>query len=158
MELFGCGLNGFLASYTHYLNFSSLASISTHAANLVHRYSFCSSFWGLDRRVSCLLHPSTMRWISLFVICSAVIICLVITPLLLQVQDLLDQYDGYRYLASSLLGHGRHNPQNAAVPPMGDKIIVMASLESEDTSWVAEKLPEYAALNEASPTQGSTPC
>jgi hypothetical protein len=75
-----------------------------------------------------------------------------ITPLLLQIRDLLDQYDGYRYLASSLLGHGRHNPQDAAVPPMGDKIIVMASLESEDTSWVAEKLPEYAALNEVSPT------
>jgi hypothetical protein len=89
------------------------------------------------------------------VICSAVIFCLVITPLLLQIRDLLDQYDGYRYLASSLLGHGRHNPQDAAVPPMGDKIIVMASLESEDTSWVAEKLPEYAALNEASPTHGS---
>jgi hypothetical protein len=38
---------------------------------------------------------------------------------------------------------------------MGDKIIVMASLESEDTSWMAEKLTEYAALNEASPTQGA---
>jgi hypothetical protein len=83
-----------------------------------------------------------MRWISLFVICSAGIFCLVITPLLLRVQDLLDQYDGYRYLASSLLGHGRYNPQDAAVPLVGDKIIVMASLESEDTSWVAKKLPE----------------
>jgi hypothetical protein len=99
-----------------------------------------------------------MRWISLLVICSAVIFCLVIIPLLLKVQDLLDEYDGYRYLASSLLGHGRPNPQDTAVPPMGDKIIVMASLESEDTSWVAEKLPEYAALNEVSPTQESTPC
>lgn len=95
-----------------------------------------------------------MRWISLFVICSGGIFYLVITPLLLQVQDLLDQYNGYRYLASSLLGHGSHNHQDAAAPPMGDKIIVIASLESEDTSWVAEKLPEYAALNEASPTQG----
>jgi hypothetical protein len=95
-----------------------------------------------------------MRWISLFVICSGGIFYLVITPLLLQVQDLLDQYNGYRYLASSLLGHGSHNHQDAAAPPMGDKIIVIASLELEDTSWVAEKLPEYAALNEASPTQG----
>jgi hypothetical protein len=74
-----------------------------------------------------------------------------ITPLLLRAHNLLDQYDGYRYLASSLLGHGRHNPQDAAVPQMGDKIIVMASFES-DTSWVPEKLPEYAALNEASST------
>lgn len=87
-----------------------------------------------------------MRWISLFVICSAAVFCLLITPLLLKVQDLLDQYSGYKYVASSLLGHGRHRTQESAVATVGDKIIVMASLESEDTSWVADKLPEYALL------------
>ena len=75
-------------------------------------------------------------------ICSAVTFCLLITPLLIEVQDRLDQYDGYGYLASSLLGHGRHNTQDSALLPVGDKVIVMASLESEDTSWVADKLPE----------------
>ena len=45
----------------------------------------------------------------------------------LQVQDLLSQHNGHRYLASSLLGRGRHNPRDAAVPPKGDKIMVMAS-------------------------------
>jgi len=29
------------------------------------------------------------------------------------------------------------------MPAVGDKVIVMASLESEDTSWVAEKLPDW---------------
>jgi hypothetical protein len=76
-----------------------------------------------------------------------VLFCLLITPLLFEVQDILDQYDGYHFLASSLLGHGRHSFQDSAVPPVGDKVIVMATLESEDTSWVADKLPEYAGLN-----------
>jgi len=82
------------------------------------------------------------RWISLVVICSALIFSLLILPLLFNVVDLLDQYDGYNYFASSLLGHGRHESQETALQGV-DKIIVMASLESENTSWVAEKLPDW---------------
>ena len=102
------------------------------------------------------LCPATMRWrcglgslqrppwIPLAVVCSAIIFCFLVTPPLLEVLDLLDQYDGYNYLASSLLGHGGQKPQDSEVLSVGDKIIVMASLESDDTSWVAKKLPEYA--------------
>ena len=38
-----------------------------------------------------------------------------------------------------------------------DKVIVMATLESEDTSWVADKLPEYAGLNYGSPSEDAVP-
>jgi len=82
-------------------------------------------------------------WISLAVFCSALIFCVLVLPLLLELLDILDQYDAYYYLGDSLLGHGRRKPQDSAEPAVGDKIIVMASLESESTSWVAEKLPDW---------------
>ena len=87
------------------------------------------------------------RWVSLVVVCSAIIFCSLVTPVLLKALDLLDQYDGYSYLASSLLGYASQTPQGLGVSVVLDKIIVMASLESEDTSWVAEELPEYAERN-----------
>jgi len=89
-----------------------------------------------------------MKWVSLFKICSAMIICLLIIPVFLHYQNQFDQFDGFNYIASSLRGHGQYENQNSGVPEVevGDKIIVMASLESENTSWVADKLPEYAEL------------
>jgi len=83
------------------------------------------------------------RWISLVVICSALIFSLLILPLLFEALDILDQYDGYNYFTSSLLGHGLQKPQETVVLPGGDKVIVMASLESENTSWVAGLLPDW---------------
>jgi len=100
----------------------------------------------------CLIALGTMRWVSLLKICGALIFFLLTLPLVLHLQDLLDQYDGYNYIASSLGGHGWHKSQISGVPTVGDKIIVMASLESEDTSWVAEELPEYAELKRVSST------
>jgi len=56
--------------------------------------------------------------------------------------DLWDQYNGSAYMWASI-SHGTQgrSPPIPAIP--GDKIIVMAKLEQENTDWVAEYLPEY---------------
>lgn len=60
------------------------------------------------------------------------------------ISDLSDQYNVGAYIRTSLerltleLPH-RQPPVGALV---GDKIIVMAKMEEDDTSWVNEELPE----------------
>jgi len=56
--------------------------------------------------------------------------------------DLWDQYNGSAYVVA-FISHGNQvrTPPIPAQP--GDKIIVMAKLEQENTDWVAEYLPEY---------------
>jgi hypothetical protein len=63
--------------------------------------------------------------------------------------DLGDQYGAVDYFTLSLFGLSTHQPQEPK--PVGskggDKVIVMAKMEHEDTSWVAEELPEYVYAN-----------
>jgi hypothetical protein len=61
-------------------------------------------------------------------------------------QDLGDQYGVVDYFtfAVSKVTPKRPNQQKANGTSPGDKVIVMAKMEHEDTSWVAEELSEYA--------------
>ncbi|ODH38289.1 hypothetical protein ACO22_02436 [Paracoccidioides brasiliensis] len=66
------------------------------------------------------------------------------------VEDILDQYSGGSYFVDSFNAHfhpetinfpqGSTTAQNVEA---GDKIIVMAKLEEEDTDWVQEELPDW---------------
>lgn len=93
-----------------------------------------------------------MRWITLATICSAVAFCVLLAPLLLHVQDLSDQYDTSAYVTASLWSYGNERYESPPGSDVRDKVIVMAALESEDVSWVAEELPEY----EGSPPQSAS--
>ncbi len=86
-----------------------------------------------------------MRWRTLWAICSAVTFCILLTPLLVHIQDQCDQYDCPAYVTSSLWDYGDQEHDNPEGVVVGDKVIVMAALESDHTSWVAEELPECAA-------------
>ena len=55
--------------------------------------------------------------------------------------DLADQYSAGSYILDSLDLNRNDTIHPPAVPP-GDKVIVMARLEEEDTNWVEEYLPE----------------
>jgi hypothetical protein len=59
--------------------------------------------------------------------------------------DLGDQYGVVDYFTFSVL-HGKlrhpHQVPTPAPDTAGDKVIVMAKMEHEDTSWVADELPE----------------
>ncbi|BDD58645.1 hypothetical protein MAP00_003908 [Monascus purpureus] len=57
-------------------------------------------------------------------------------------QGLCDQYSAGAYLVAWMANHGahHHSPHRGAV---GDKVIVMARLEEDDTNWVQEELPDW---------------
>ena len=86
-----------------------------------------------------------MRWAFRFFLIASAILLVPTFILTRKALDLWDQYSGSAYLRSYLT----HGTQIAA-PPIpakpGDKIIVMAKLEQENTDWVAECLPEYPTL------------
>jgi hypothetical protein len=69
--------------------------------------------------------------------------------LVAHLQDLGDQYGVVDYFTFSVsnLRADRPSHSNTIGNIVGDKIIVMAKMETEDTSWVAEELPEYVELN-----------
>jgi len=98
-----------------------------------------------------------MRWVNLCIICSAVAFCVLIAPLLVHIQDLYDQYDASAYLTSSLWDYGDDRYEHPEGVLVGDKAIVMASLESDDTSWVAEWLPDWQrAIYHVNPSDPSS--
>ena len=57
--------------------------------------------------------------------------------------DLGNQYSALAYLQASFSYalFEKWEPQRPAGAKAGDKIIVMAKMESEDTSWVEDELP-----------------
>ncbi|KKZ67138.1 hypothetical protein EMCG_07160 [[Emmonsia] crescens] len=78
-------------------------------------------------------------------------------------KDILDQYSGGSYLIDSFYAHfhpeslGLGSLKDSAEPhdvAVGDKIIVMAALEEEDTDWVREELPDWQrAIYTVNPSQ-----
>ena len=62
--------------------------------------------------------------------------------LLAHLHDLGDQYGAVDYFTFSLYKISTKTPAQRYHSPQ-DKVIVMAKMEHEDTSWVAEELPEY---------------
>ncbi len=69
--------------------------------------------------------------------------------LLAHFQDLGDQYGVMDYFTFAVSNMNPRRPQQHG--PIGaiaaDKVIVMAKMEHEDTSWVAEELSEYVELD-----------
>lgn len=72
-----------------------------------------------------------------------IIVILLLTPN--PVSDIYDQYNVPAYIASSVTQYWREPQRASAIKGAkpGDKVIVMARLEEEDTSWVEEELAEY---------------
>ena len=57
-------------------------------------------------------------------------------------EDLCDQYDAERYLIDWLdLAWSSKEIRPFPVNP-GDKVVVVAKLQEEDTKWIEEELPE----------------
>ena len=65
--------------------------------------------------------------------------------LVAHLQDLGDQYGVVDYFTFSVSNLRASRPYHSKPVgnTVGDKVIVMAKMEHEDTSWVAEELPEY---------------
>jgi hypothetical protein len=88
------------------------------------------------------MKSNTLKTIVRFVLC-LLAIGAVLT--LAHFQDLGDQYGVVDYFtfAVSNVTPKRPNQQKPSGTRPGDKVIVMAKMEHEDTSWVAEELSEY---------------
>lgn len=78
--------------------------------------------------------------------CTLVLVVLIVVFLLLKnkLSDLWDQYSVPAYI--SALGnsyrHGTVTPYTSPLGEAADKVIVMAKMAHEDTSWVNKHLPE----------------
>ena len=89
-----------------------------------------------------------MRW-SLRLILSAIFLLGI--PLFLVTRhfaDIWDQYSISSYIAASwqnTFRYGKVENIPAFDGKPGDKVIIMAKLEKENTDWVTEELPEYVA-------------
>lgn len=89
-----------------------------------------------------------MRWALRFALSASVLAFLLLVLLKNHLEDLWDQYDVTSYIGASWKNTFKHGTvQN--IPTFngqpGDKVIIMATLEKENTDWVAEGLPEYAS-------------
>lgn len=86
-----------------------------------------------------------MRWTLRFALPASIVVSILCYVLHIKIDQLWDQYNAPAYawaaLQNTFLDSELDNP-----PPMpgkvGDKVIIMAKTESEDTDWVAEDLPE----------------
>ena len=80
------------------------------------------------------------------------VLCLVTIGVILLIahfQDLGDQYGVVDYFTFAISNMNPRRPyQHGPIETTaGDKVIVMAKMEHEDTSWVAEELSEYVELD-----------
>ena len=83
-----------------------------------------------------------MRTIHRVLVMAALFVAFFIL-LKMRLYDIWDQYNVQAYLSASLgfevEAHFEHPPLGKA----GDKVVVMAKMEEENTDWVGENLPEY---------------
>jgi len=79
--------------------------------------------------------------LRLALICVSSLLLFSLYLLQAHLQDLSNQYRAGAYVVEWLDRNGASTPVPA--PTQGDKVIVMAKLEEENTEWVAEELPEY---------------
>lgn len=95
-----------------------------------------------------------MRWTVRFALTASIASIILLLVLKQHLEDLWDQYNVPAYLRSSFRNSFRHGELDHLAPvsgKMGDKIIVMARLERENTDWVAKNLPESALLSPSPP-------
>lgn len=86
-----------------------------------------------------------MRWIVRTAVAVVVALALVLLFVLdTLVRDLWHKYNVNDFVYSSVAEALRYDldTYNPTGENTGDKIVIMAKLEAEDTEWVAEKLPE----------------
>ena len=90
-----------------------------------------------------------MRWILRFVLSISVLLGILLLLLNNHLQDLWDQYSVSLYLKhsyqKSFSSDGAWSNHPLFRGEAGDKVIIMAKTEKEDTSWVAAELPEYVS-------------
>lgn len=89
---------------------------------------------------------SKMKGTNRVVISVSVILILLIVLLTRHLLDLGNQYSAFTYFRASLVNSFSHAPSNylpAAGVETGDKVVVMAKMESEDTNWVTRELPSF---------------
>ena len=86
-----------------------------------------------------------MRWPARFIFGASIVLLIPIFLLVRKLNEIWDQYNVPAYIHSSIK-HGTLEQPGLLPGAIGDKIIIMAKLEEEDTSWVAEYLPEYVSL------------
>ena len=73
---------------------------------------------------------------------AATLIAILLIAVRVRLYEIWDQYNVRAYVGSSLgFGNGAYDSA-PLVGESGDKVIVMAKMEKEDTNWVAEHLPE----------------
>ena len=83
-----------------------------------------------------------MRWPTRFVFGASVILLLPLFLLVRKLNEIWDQYNVPDYIQASF-GHGFQEQPPSISGQVGDKIVIMAKLQNEDTSWVQEYLPTY---------------
>ena len=86
-----------------------------------------------------------MRWLLRFAITAFALLLIPLFLLQSHIRDIWDQYSIGSYVGSSWVntfGHEEVESHRTFTGDVGDKVIIMAKLEEEDTSWVKEHLPE----------------
>ena len=91
---------------------------------------------------------ATMRWSLRFALSASILVILILFLLKNKLEDFWDQYDVTSYIGASWQNTFQHGTVEN-IPTFsgqhGDKVIIMAKLEKENTDWVAKELPEYAS-------------
>lgn len=89
-----------------------------------------------------------MKSINRVIIGALTILTLLFLLLTQHLLDLGNQYSAFTYFQTSVKNSFFHAPSNYP-PTVGveadDKVVVMAKMEKEDTSWVARELPRSVA-------------
>lgn len=84
-----------------------------------------------------------MRLALRLLLCASFLLFFPLYLLEAHLQDLYDQYSAGAYVAD-WWNYKQPTSQNAGFQKTpGDKVIVMAKMEQEQTSWVEDELPEY---------------
>ena len=93
-----------------------------------------------------------MRWFVRFALSAFALAAILLVLLKSKIEDVWDQYNAGDYIASSWnnnLGYGKAHTSPPKASGVGDKVIIMAKLEKEDTNWVDLHLPEYVPTSTA---------
>ena len=83
-----------------------------------------------------------MRWPARSVLAASIILLLPLFLLVRKLNEIWDQYNVPAYIQASF-DHGSQKQPPPISGQVGDKIVIMAKLENEDTSWVKEHSPTY---------------
>lgn len=81
-----------------------------------------------------------------FATSALIVIVFLLLLLTNHLEDLWEQYNVTAYVRTSLknsIGHKNSKEKVPASSNAGDKVIVMAKMEKENTNWVDANLPEY---------------